>query len=424
MPDTAVGNLGYNERGKSVGCYKDRIIQEQDQKWSFSEKSICDKCLSDPYLKSIVRDETEEHTCDFCETTTDERSCVGFNRIMEVIAKTVFQYFAHADEHLSYDREDGCYMGASRDTSDLFFGQELSEISDDTSVIDEVESCLGSYDWCDKNPYSLMGLDLYQQSWEAFCHAVKHQTRYFFQSGHDDLYTETIAVPKMLGALRRMIEGSDMLATLKAGEAIFRVRNHSPNEICSDWKSLGSPPAYEAGSNRMSPAGISMFYAGLDMETAKAEIEAHLKEDDQSVLTGGRWATTRDLRLLDLTKLPPAPSIFEMDRHYRDQVVFLRRFVNEITKPVAQDGMEHIDYVPTQILTEYFRHITSPYREQVQGIIYPSAQKKSGKAAVLFFDETDLKPEGRYGFSLPPLTFDASSVRRWRREDGRWSSET
>lgn len=37
-------------------------------------------------------------------------------------------------------------------------------------------------------------------------------------------------------------------------------------------------------------------------------------------------------------------------------MIFLDRFAHEVSKPVAPDALEHIEYVPTQIVTEYFRH--------------------------------------------------------------------
>lgn len=39
----------------------------------------------------------------------------------------------------------------------------------------------------------------------------------------------------------------------------------------------------------------------------------------------------------------------------RGGLLFLREFVKSITLPVVHDGREHIEYVPTQVLTEYFR---------------------------------------------------------------------
>ena len=69
----------------------------------------------------------------------------------------------------------------------------------------------------------------------------------------------------------------------------------------------------------------------------------------------------------------------------------LRDFVQSITRPVVHDGREHTEYVPTQILTEYFRH---RYRlhdgTQLDAIVYPSTQRRAGRSVVIFASQEDL----------------------------------
>jgi hypothetical protein len=48
------------------------------------------------------------------------------------------------------------------------------------------------------------------------------------------------------------------------------------------------------------------------------------------------------LTVIDLTRLPPAPSIFDVARKAeREQALFLRAFVRAISAPVTKDGREH-----------------------------------------------------------------------------------
>jgi hypothetical protein len=57
----------------------------------------------------------------------------------------------------------------------------------------------------------------------------------------------------------------------------------------------------------MSPAGIVMFYGSDERETAVAEID-----DDAALgITVGTFQTTRDAKVLDLTKLPRRLGFFE-----------------------------------------------------------------------------------------------------------------
>ena len=50
---------------------------------------------------------------------------------------------------------------------------------------------------------------------------------------------------------------------------------HDPETAGYDASKLGSPPLEKASANRMSPAGISMFYGCDDVETVVAEISSH-----------------------------------------------------------------------------------------------------------------------------------------------------
>ena len=52
-------------------------------------------------------------------------------------------------------------------------------------------------------------------------------------------------------------------------------------------------------------------------------------------------------------------------------LVFLHGFVADIRKPVVLDGREHIEYVPTQIVTEYLRFLAPA---NVDGLLFQSAQ--------------------------------------------------
>jgi hypothetical protein len=162
----------------------------------------------------------------------------------------------------------------------------------------------------------------------------------------------------------------------------------------------------------MSAAGISVFYAAFDIATARAE--STIRALRGRVFACAKWTNSRPLALLNLTKLPELPSVYAIARYERDELVFLRHFVDSITKPVSFDDKVHIDYVPTQIVTEYFRqHYRIRDNQRLDGIIYPSAQCK-GRSVVVFASHRDLDPH-TYGWAtdeVPILTLDAASIQR------------
>ena len=61
--------------------------------------------------------------------------------------------------------------------------------------------------------------------------------------------------------------------------------------------------------------------------------------------------------------------------------MFLRRFAEDIVLPIELDGREHIDYVPTQVFTEYLRYAFPG--DSPDGLVFSSARAQ-GRNYVLF----------------------------------------
>ncbi|TAJ11903.1 RES domain-containing protein [Patescibacteria group bacterium] len=162
---------------------------------------------------------------------------------------------------------------------------------------------------------------------------------------------------------------------------------------------IGSPPEeFAVQSNRMSPAGVPMFYGAFELETAKAETLDPAQHAGQT-MSIGTFRALRDLRLLDLAELPDLPSVFDMENHYLIHPLrFLHAFAEDLAKPIARDGREHIEYVPTQIVTEYFRRVfQGAAKAQLDGLIYRSARQAGGKAFVLFCENAQCVEPGAKG---------------------------
>lgn len=161
---------------------------------------------------------------------------------------------------------------------------------------------------------------------------------------------------------------------------LFRARMATSEREAATWlhaADLGPPPPEWASANRMSPAGISIFYGATDRATAIAEVGAHAA---QRFVVTGEFRPRREIRLIDLTNLPALPSIFDAAAHREFFIVrFLQRFIHDITLPVELDGHEHIDYVPTQVFTEYFRYA---FPGLVDGLMFPSAQGPGNNVVV------------------------------------------
>lgn len=227
------------------------------------------------------------------------------------------------------------------------------------------------------------------ETWEAFCYQVKHHRRYSLLS--DDShptspaeFTPSISPVERLRDLSSTISEVGLLCQVPSGQLIWRGRMRSDREkVEYTAATLGSTPHSRAASNRMSPAGISMFYGSDDPQTAVKEISAH---DTRPYAAVAAFALTRSATVIDLIDLPPRISNFDGGRIESSWPInFIRSFAKDLSRPVTLDGREHLEYVPTQVLTEYFRHF-SPLR--VDGIRFHSAQNR-GINYVLF-----VGPEG------------------------------
>ena len=100
----------------------------------------------------------------------------------------------------------------------------------------------------------------------------------------------------------------------------------------------------------------------------------------------GAFETLENIHVLDLTNIPSVPSLFSPSRYLRPILKFLHSFADDLSKPIKKDDRVHTEYVPTQIVTEYFRY--SLHREGgplIRGILYPSSRAKGSISCVLFF---------------------------------------
>jgi len=289
-------------------------------------------------------------------------------------------------------------------TYDLLFDQLELEINHE-ELRNVLLQTLGEKEWCQKDPHGLLLDDDLLFSWQRLSRQIKHEARYVFfrlktrkeYSNESDLVREPHEIMEYLGSF---ISELNLIRTLPKNTKIYRARASNKGEKFKTVKELGPPDAVDAKySNRMSPAGIPMFYGSLEKKTTLEEIRDPNKNETVIVSTA-IFSTLEDIKVLDLTDVPSTPSIFDENmRHFRLPLSFLNSFLADFMKPITKDGREHIEYVPTQVVTEYFRHIFKDIEKtQIQGILYPSSRLKKGKACVLFFDQnncTESQPSGK-----------------------------
>ena len=196
----------------------------------------------------------------------------------------------------------------------------------------------------------------------------------------------------MLDALGSIFNNYGLFIDLPSDQSLYRVRACSDDEVFESFESMGVPPIGIASGGRMNPAGISYFYLAREKKTAKKEV---LFKETSYYL--GTFKNISPLKLINFSDLPSAPSPFEENSYdIRHAVRFLHCLKEDIIKPVSKDGREHIDYIPTQIISEYFRYrFKDKDGNHVDGFIYPSV-KNDGGTNIVIFDSDNTSLESKF----------------------------
>jgi len=352
------------------------------------ERLICCGCVDDPDLRSFIETAGREDACTFC----DDADCVtaNFSDLAEFIKSKLEYNYAYAGDELPHDPEsESGYFGRTRDTYDLLFDTLGVDLPRDKlgTLRRALVSEIGDHVWCDLHWQRLNEDERLFYSWDRFCDIVKRQRRFFFQDigASDGTDIDLRSPTEFLAEVCNLAQQLELLIELPAGFETYRARMREPNEFHTSSASLGPPP-YELAlqSNRMNPAGISMYYASDCEKTAIAETRAQF-------ISVGRFETLRPIRILDLANLKPAPGFFSAAvREDRLTHQFLRSFVSIISEPVMRNNRVNVDYIPTQVFTEFLRDFD--FKEgKIDGLSYRSATGVIGTNFVLFAGPEDVE---------------------------------
>ncbi len=382
-PQKAVAGQGDG----GVGYWKDQLLKQQEQGWSSvdPDRMVCAKCFEDYAIQGFIRDCASARKCSYCGRRSKKPIAVPMNDVLELIGEGLGYEYADPAEQNPWD--EGEYVFATMYSRDLF--DEIGPIARNEAVHEEIVEAFGNKTWNEKDLFGLSEDDALRYGWQGFVKAVKYERRYVFlkpkkKKGPPD--SDAVTPDQMLDRLGEVIKEVGLVRTMKAGMRWFRARVHDPAKEYTSAADLGTAPRKAAVfSNRMSPAGIPMFYGAADVETVVAETYTPTP-DKPTTVTVAKFETARDACVVDFTALPPVPSLFdEGRRQLRAPISFLWSFVRDLAKPIQRDGREHIEYVPTQIVTEYLRHVfRTEDGPRVRGVIYQSSRNGGGKCSVLF----------------------------------------
>ncbi len=369
-----------------MGRVKEAMLEAEARGWDAPDRFVCDRCVEDKYLGQLIADHAVQKRCSYCGRRARKEIAAPVEVLMPPIAYALQSNFA-----------DPASAGVPRDDGEWITGESITYTRDaleslplggHDGLIEDVARafanaawypCANGY-WLDDHQHVELGY-----AWEGFVDAVKTRTRYFFQQptsvGDEFDHRRPLSPEGLLRWIGDVAQDLVLVGPIAAGTPLFRVRLCATEEKFETFEEMGPPPTNLAGAGRMNPAGISYLYTALDSQTALAEVVPR----PPCRATIATLLLRAEARFLDLTALPDVPSIYDEARaDTREVLLFLRRFIHAITQPVLRDGRQHIDYVPSQIVSEYFSQVHRFDGQCLAGIVYPSAVRDGGKNVVLF----------------------------------------
>ncbi|MFI6875788.1 HEPN-associated N-terminal domain-containing protein [Streptomyces sp. NPDC050400] len=394
-----------------MGAYEVEEAQAE-QGWDYGHGFVCADCVDNEYLaRKITAAAGADDVCDYCERAPAAHIDIlleafyGALHTEYGLASYENAYFAGelaAAQHWEGDDLVNQYV-------DVLRGERLQETVRSAARDDDF--------WVERHFIEPRRDRALLDGWERFSDQVKYRTRHVFWLAppHRDeelLGGGEIPAAAVLDTLGDLIPQVGLVHELPAGHRLWRARVHEEPEQHWHARLLGTAlPTQARQPNRMSPAGIPLFYGADTPATALQEVTRHATEP-AGLVTRAAFETTRPCRVVDFTRLGPVPDFFDIEQaHLRPVVAFLHQFVQRISADA--DGLEHLAYVPTQIVTEYLLRVFCQ-DQPVDGLVFPSSAAEGGICTVLnvpqerCLDPADPEPDRHTALRLVVGTLDAN----------------
>ncbi|MFC1945577.1 RES domain-containing protein [Chloroflexota bacterium] len=345
-------------------------------------KYICIECIRDEFIKQRINDEGNIQTCTYCK---NELQAVSLQTVAEWVDPIYREHYLPGEEYpVSYDIGYKLRYETTGDTPEeiiseilevdtIIAGHIVEILSENESweVIKEAQDPLydstSNYEFISVSSHRHLGL------WYDFCHAVKHESRFYNEKTTQILYDLFSQIDSFkyfgdLSPIREIGPGKDI-------HFIYRARHVKNDEevieiTIKPYKELGPPPKSKATAGRMNAQGIPVFYGATDSETCIAEIR--LPVSGKAVIA--KFEVIQPILVMDLTvfsKMYEVLSLFDSEYEYKaSRLEFLNDFNRRISEPVLSREFSS-DYIPTQALAEY---LANHYEKKIDAIIYSSNQ--------------------------------------------------
>lgn len=371
------------------------------------ERTVCDNCVSDPYLAKQIESSGKVQPCFYCND--DEQPTWPLSEVVQWVETAFEQHYRRTSDEpnalqsmMLRDKESTYDFEREGDPTDIAIQDALScsePLADDLQKYledkhSDWDTSLGGYE-CEFDSEAqyeaIMPSDgEWHQDWYRFEKELKSETRFFNKSAHDYLTSIFSGIDTMKTSSGKPVivvagpqtEGED--AHEMTG--FYRARVfYSDRKLLDAMKrpdlELGPPPSEYAKAGRTNAHGISVFYGADSADGALAEVRPPV--GSQTLM--GRFDLKRPVRLLDFSALRSvreAGSIF--DPQYAERLSrarFLRSMKDRINRPVMPTD-EEFEYLATQAVIDF---LANGLPVKLDGVLFPSVQTNEATVNVVLF---------------------------------------
>ena len=353
---------------------------------------VCTGCIDEPGIQDFIENNSDDQECSYCKNK--DVPVAALDDVTDHMESCIKEEYDDTNEWAVYDSESGYRVGAW-DNWDLLTDELQMDFPNDhdTELLQDIISRLPEYVWCQRDPFDVTDQEKARYDWAWFSEVVMHRRRFFFET-YGDPDDENLSPGDLLEKIFDSAESYELFEILPSETQLFRARFQKQGEKHTSAQDLGPPPKELATkSNRMSPPGIPMFYACDIPETALRETAY-----EGGAFAVGIFVTCRPALILDLTKVPPTPSLFQtfsdnLEFRPREILGFLNHVANEISRPIDRDDRVHFNYTPTQVVTEFVRGKLIRDDASIDGIKFNSAVHPKHASYVIFGSQENLLPQ-------------------------------
>lgn len=339
---------------------------------------ICERCMMDETLRSIINNVGKPGRCDICHQETlhayDTDKHNDLTPYFEQLIR-IYKPFELTDSEVpqsgrkflqSFIHEKWNIF--TKSTAEDQIGKALIAICPEMYHLDKrlFEGLVFL-----ENAYNADYLEdhaLFRNfTWDAFAINIKQVNRFHSNFLNLDLLQKFCSFLKM---------------NYRKGQLFYRCRLSNDSTGYAKEK-MGAPPIECTQDNRISPRGIRCLYLAESEETTIFESRA-AKYDYASI---GTFELQQDISVVDLTKIKSISPFIDPDGMVIEELAVNRNSLEKIDeilgKPVRKSD-SYLDYIPTQYIADYIKSITEKGKQVYQGIRYKSVMHDEGYNVAAF----------------------------------------